>query len=237
MRSLLKTIGILIAALCGIGLLAGAGKPLPANAARNWNATVVKTADEGYLLGNPDAPVKLVEYISYTCPHCAHFEQESDAQLRIGFIATGKGSIEVRSYLRNGLDVTMSLLAHCGPPSKFFGTHSALLRSQSQWMATASTLTEAQRQRWASPNFATGMRAVASDLNLYEIMEKRGIERAQVDRCLADKPLADRLAKGTKDASEIDDINATPGFKLNGVVLAGTYSWDALKPQIEARLR
>jgi hypothetical protein len=49
------------------------------------------------LLGNPrNAPVKLVEYISYTCPHCAHFEAESDAQLRIGFIATGKGSIEVR---------------------------------------------------------------------------------------------------------------------------------------------
>lgn len=236
MRPLLKTISLLVAALCGIGLLAGAGKPLPANAARNWNATVVKTANDSYLLGNPDAPVKLVEYISYTCPHCAHFEQESDAQLRIGFIAPGKGSIEVRSYLRNGLDVTMSLLSHCGPPSRFFGTHSAILRSQTQWMAAANTLTEAQRQRWANPNFATSMRAVASDLHLYEMMEKRGFNRATVDRCLADKALADRLAKGTQDAAEKDNINGTPGFKLNGVVLAGTSSWAALKPQIEARL-
>ncbi len=237
MRSLLKTIGLLVAALGGIGLLAGAGKPLPSNAARNWNATVVKTADDSYVLGNPDAPLKLVEYISYTCSHCAHFEQESDAQLRIGLIAPGKGSIEVRSYLRNGLDVTMSLLSRCGPPSKFFGTHSAILRSQAQWMATAGSLTEAQRQRWVNPNFAIGMRNVASDLHMYELMEKRGFNRAQVDRCLADKPLADRLAKGTKDAVEIDNINGTPGFKLNGVVLAGTFSWDALKPQIEARLR
>lgn len=236
MRKFLKTIGLAIAALCGAGLLVAAGKPLPKAAPRNWNATVTRTPQEGYLLGNPDAKVKLVAYISYTCPHCAHFEQESDAQLRIGMVGPGKGSLEVRPFLRNPIDLTVTLLAECGPPTKFFLNHSAFLRRQEEWMAPAYSLTDAQKARWSNPDFAVRMRAIASDLKLYDIMEKRGYERAEVDRCLANKPLADRLAQHTKDAVEQDFVAGTPAFVLNGLPLAGTGSWDTLKPQIEARL-
>lgn len=236
MRNFIKTIAIMLAALCGIGLLAGAGKPLPASAPRNWNATVTPTPQGGYLLGNPAAKTKLVAYISYTCPHCAHFEQESDAQLRIGMIGPGKGSLEVRPFLRNVVDMTVTLLAECGPPSKFYGNHSAFLRRQSDWMAPLNDMGDAQKARWSNPDFGARMRAVASDLKLYEIMEKRGYERPALDRCLADKALADQLAKRTQDAVEKDNVQGTPSFTLDGVPLAGTYGWDTLKPQVEARL-
>ena len=81
-----------------------------------WNTTVALTAAGGHLIGNPAAPVKLVEYVSYTCPHCAHFESESEAALQLSFIKGGKGSVEIRSFLRNPIDVAASLLVECGAP-------------------------------------------------------------------------------------------------------------------------
>ncbi|WP_353228169.1 thioredoxin domain-containing protein [Novosphingobium sp.] len=211
----------------------------PAQSAKtpNWNATVTRTPDEGYMLGNPDAPLHLVAYLSYTCPHCADFEAEADAQLRLGMIAPGKGTYEIRPFLRNGLDLAAALLAECGATSKFFGNTQALLAGQRTWMAPVGALTEAQKGRWESPDFGTKMRAIASDLHLYDLMERRGYTRAEMDRCLSDKARADRLAKRTAAATEKDFINGTPGFLINGVTLTGTYSWEVLKPQIDARLR
>jgi hypothetical protein len=237
MQKMLKTMGLIVAALCGAALLTAAAKPVPAPAKTNWNAVVTRTALDSHLLGNPNAPIKLVEYISYTCPHCAHFEAESDAQLRIGFIAPGRGSIEVRSFVRDPVDMTVALLTHCGPPAKFFGNHSAFLRHQSTWLGQATTMTDAQRQRWSNPDFATRTRIIASDLGLYSLMKARGYDQQTLDRCLADRALADRLAKNTKDAGEKDFVTGTPSFVLDGVPLSGTYSWAVLKPQIDARLR
>ncbi|MEI6641863.1 MAG: thioredoxin domain-containing protein [Novosphingobium sp.] len=237
MRNLFKTMGLFLAALCGTVLLTAAAKPAPAPAKANWNNVVTRTAADSHLLGNPAAPIKLVEYISYTCPHCAHFEAESDAQLRIGFVATGKGSIEVRSFVRDPVDLTVALLAHCGPPSKFFANHSTFLRHQTTWLAPLANLTEAQRARWSNPDFSARTRAIAGDLGLYTLMEARGYDRPTLERCLADKALAERLAQHTKDAAEKDFVNGTPSFLLGGVPLSGTYTWEALKPQIEARLR
>lgn len=245
MRKIFKTLGLMLAAPCGAALLAAASKPAPAlrsdantNLAKtNWNAVVARTAIDSHLLGNPAAPVKLVEYISYTCSHCAHFAEESEAQLRIGFIAPGKGSIEVRSFVRDPVDLTAALLTHCGPAGKFFGNHAAFLRHQTTWMAPLATLTDAQRQRWSNADFATKTRAIASDLGFYSLMEARGYDRPTIDRCLANRPLAERLAQHTKDAAAKDFITATPSFLLGGVPLSGTFSWATLKPQIEARLR
>lgn len=237
MRKMFKTFGLMLAALCGVALLTAAGKPAPAPVKANWNTIVTRTALDSHLLGNPDAPIKLVEYISYTCPHCAHFEADSDAQLRIGFIAPGKGSIEVRSFVRDPVDMTVALLTHCGPPAKFFANHSAFLRHQTTWMAPLANLTDGQRQRWSNPDFATRTKAIAGDLGLYSLMEARGYDRTALDRCLADHALADRLAKNTKDAGEKDFVKGTPSFVLDGVPLSGTSTWATLKPQIEARLR
>ena len=68
-------------------------------------------------------------------------------------------------------------------------------------------------------------------------MEARGYDRPALDRCLGDRPLAERLAKNTKDAAAKDFVTGTPSFVLDGVPLSGTYSWALLKPQVEARLR
>ena len=238
-KKLVATFGMALAALAAATVLAAPAKPGTAKPAgpRNWNLAVTRTPLDSYILGNPAAPVKLVAYISYTCSHCAHFETESDAPLRIGLIGPGKGSLEIRSFLRDPVDLTVALLTHCGPPTKFFGTHSAFLRSQATWFAPAMALTEGQKKRWAEPDFKKRTQAIASDLKFYDIMARRGFNRGMVDACLADKGLADRLAKHTKEAGDKDFVTGTPSFLLDGLPLAGTSSWETLQPQVEARLR
>jgi protein-disulfide isomerase len=237
MRTIIRTIGLGLAATGTAALLTAASRPAPAPAKANWNAVVARTPADSHLLGNPNAPIKLIEYISYTCSHCAHFEAESDAQLRIGLVGPGKGSIEVRSFVRDPVDLTVALLTHCGPPSKFFGNHMTFLRHQSTWMEPIGRLSDAQKARWSNTDFAARTRAIASDLGLYSLMQARGYDRPATDRCLADKALAERLAQHTKEATEKDFITGTPAFVLNGVPLSGTFTWAMLKPQLEARLR
>ena len=204
--------------------------------AQNWNAVMTRTDHDSYVLGNPKAKVKLVAFISYTCPHCAAFEAESEAPLRLSFIASGQGSLEMRSFVRDGVDLTVAMLTHCGPSSRFFLNHSAFLGSQSTWIEPALAPSPLQKKRWYSGALATRLRYIASDFHFYEIMETRGYSHAEVNKCLADTALAKRLAEGTDRAQKDYAIQGTPSFLLDNVLLSGTYSWDVLRPQIEARV-
>lgn len=228
---------LVLAALFAGAALSAAGKPAKPAAAQNWNRTVTLTDHDSYILGNPAAQVKLVEFISYTCPHCAHFEQQSADQLRLGFIAQGKGSIEVRSFVRDPIDLTVALLVRCGAKEKFFTNHSVFLRSQSTWMAPLEDISPSERQRWFTADLGNRLRYIAADFHFYEIMGTLGYERTAVDRCLADTALAARLASHTDEAEKTLFVRGTPTFMIDGVVLAGTSEWSMLRPQLEARMR
>lgn len=211
--------------------------PAPAPRTANWDLAIATTPEGGYRRGNPQAPVKLVEFISYTCPHCAHFDAEASDALRLGLVRTGQGSVEVRSFLRNIFDLNATLIAQCGPAAKFHGNHAALLRAQAQWLQIASRPTQAQTVRWSNPDFATRMRAIAQDLGFYQIMLARGYDRPQLDRCLANKALGDRLARQTQTDAAHHDIHATPSFVINGQLQADTHDWATLRPKLEALTR
>lgn len=204
-------------------------------AARNWTATVAETPSGSHVLGNPAAEVKLVEYISYTCPHCAQFERQSDGAIKVGYVSSGKVSVEVRNFVRDPIDLTAAMLANCGPPAKFFLNHTALLRSQPRWIGRVEKAGPVQRQRWFSGALVPRARAIATDFGFYEIMASRGYDRKAADRCLADEPMARRLAEVTS-AAEQEGVSGTPSFKLNDLLLSGTHDWRSLEPQINARL-
>lgn len=204
-------------------------------AAPNWLTTVAVTPQGSHVLGNPAAPIKVTAWISYTCPHCAEFERVSDGPMRIGYVAPGKASMEIKHLLRDPIDATVAQLANCGPPSRFFANHTLFMRRQSEWIAPMANASAAQRQRWSSGDHAAQRRAIASDFHLYEILEGRGYRRVELDRCLADEALANRLAAQTVEAIKLG-FEGTPSFSLNGVPLAGTYGWPSLEMQIKARL-
>ena len=216
----------------------GASPPKPASAklARgDWNATIEMSPDGSHLIGNPQAPIKLTEYVSYTCPHCAHFEVEGEGAMRLAWVAPGKLRIEVRHIMRDPVDATVAQLTNCGPPQKFFGNHAAFMRSQTKWLSSMNTASDAQRARWVNGDLASRRRAIASDFHLYDVMEQRGYGRPMLDRCLADDALAKRLALQTAEAAQ-RGVNSTPSFAINDLVLAGTHDWHLLEPQLRARM-
>lgn len=220
-----------LAALAATALMLGAATPKTVG----WNYTVTLTPLGSHVLGNPAARVKLVQYVSYTCPHCADFEVQADGPLRLGYISSGKVSSEVHHYLRDPIDLTAALLTNCGPKEKFFLNHAAFMRSQKTWIARLANSTAAQRARWSNGDFATRTRAIASDFHFYEIMATRGYDRPATDRCLADAAMAQRLTKQTEEGDKAG-ISGTPSFAIDGLLLQGTHDWTLLRPQLDARL-
>lgn len=214
---------------------AAPARPSHAGSEAVWLAHVTLTPDGSHLIGNPDAPVKLVEYMSYTCPHCAHFEAEGMPRLRLTGLASGKVSLEVRHFLRDPVDTTVALLTNCAPPQRFFGLHDLFLRTQPKWLAEASKHAGDQQQRWFNGPMPQRMRAIAGDLGFYDLMESQGIGRVAADRCLANEAMLKKLAEQTARAST-PSFEGTPSFAINGLMLAGTHDWNSLEPQLNARL-
>ena len=227
-----------------LGLLAlgatapAAGKPAirhkPAAtvpAAKQWDQTVTMTPDGFPVLGNPAAAVKLVEFISYTCSHCADFSKESKVPLNSGLVRQGKVSLELRPFLRSAVDETPSLLALCGPQSKYFANSAALLAAQSAWFKPPADPDYAKRWATLEAKPAEQRRMIAADLGLYKIMLARGYTSAELDSCLNDQAKLDMLIKQTEYAGNTLKVIGTPSFMIDGK-LQEIYGWPELKPRL-----
>ena len=219
---------LIAAALLPIAAHAAPKHPAPKPAA--WGGRVALSPIGGHVLGNPAAAHKVVEYMSYTCPHCAHFEAESAAPLRAGPIAGGRYSFEVRHLLRDGIDVTMAMLANCATPAQFFALHAKLLAAQPQWSAIAQKLPEERTKAWAEGSMGEQFDKVATDLQFYPIAASAGVPQAQAKACLANKALFERLVGQTKEAQKIG-VNGTPSFVLDGKLL-DAHDWAGLAPSL-----
>ena len=228
-----------IAALLTAGLLV-AGMQAPALAkpgARHrttpvlrWDQTVTMTADGFPVMGNPNAPVKVVEFISYTCNHCADFSKESKVPLSTGLVRQGKVSVELRPFIRNSIDEVPSLLALCGTKDQYFGNSSALLSMQGTWFKPPADPGYEARWRALESKPAEQRLAVAKDLGLYQMMLARGFSSAALNACLNDSPKLAWLQKQTDYAGTIG-VSGTPSFLINGV-LQNVYDWTLLEPRI-----
>lgn len=220
--------------LAGAITLAAAGTSAqdPAPKRGNWGASVTAT-EGGHLLGNPEAPAKLVEYMSYTCSHCAEFARIGEGAIKLAYLPTGKINFEIRHLIRDPVDLTAAILTNCGEPGKFPGNHTAILTKQDEWFAKARSATQAQQARWQFGTNKARFQAIASDLDFYEIMERRGYSRAELDRCLADEAMANSLAETSRADTARLDLKGTPTFVLDGAVLESAHSWDALRPILD----
>ena len=221
----------------GLGALAATAQTGAAPAAKstknaNWRAAVTAT-EGGHLIGNPDAPSKLVEYMSYTCSHCADFARTGEGAIKLLYVPTGKVSYEIRHIVRDPVDLTAALLTHCGDPKKFPANHEAFILSHDDWMAKARKTTQAQQTRWSFGTLQSRSQAIASDLDFYDIMERRGYSRVDTDRCLADEGLAKTLAMRTRADMERFGLRGTPSFVLGGKRLDATHDWGALQPHLD----
>lgn len=210
------------------------GQPIAkiaAPAGKNWAETFAVTPEGGYRMGNPEAPIKLVEFGALSCSHCAEFAEKSSAELRDNFIASGRVSYEVRFYMLNALDIPATLLATCGSTEatlplaeQFWGAQKdmfASLQSNQAMLEAASNLPPAQR-------FAAVAKAGAMD----SFFAARGIAADQASACLADTAKATKLVDATNAASEQYKITGTPTFLINGTKVEMN-TWEMIKPELE----
>lgn len=200
-----------------------------AAAAPDWTARVALSPIGAHVMGNPAAPTKVVEYVSYTCSHCAHFVAEGTQPLKTGWVKGGKVSVEVRNAVRDRYDMTAALLARCGGPARFFGNHEALFANQDAWMTQLQTYDAAHRQPVAGQTPVAMFQDIAANTGLIALMTKRGYTAKQLNACLADKAALAKVTAMTDDAWNKVKISGTPGFTLNGSLLANISSWDGLR--------
>jgi len=216
--------------LVKVAILAGA-LALAGGNSSNWNTTVTEE-NQGHVIGNPEAETSLAEYISYTCGHCAQFAKQGDPVIKMVFIHPGNMKLEVRHLLRDPIDLTAAMLTHCGAESKFPLNHSAFMSSQATWLGKAQNATQAQIQRWSVPDRNAARRALANDLGFYTLMGQRGYERSEIDRCLNDEGKAQALVSTSMADVQRLGLTGTPSFVLNGELLDGVHSWQALEPHL-----
>ena len=214
----------LLFVLASIGLVGAA----PAD----WTKRVTLTPTGSYVLGNPAAKIRLVEYLSYTCPHCAHFAKDSAVPLRQNYIRSGKVSVELRNAVRDGLDLTAAILVHCGSPAGFFSRHEAVFANQDA-MFTKIEAWQAANPAPASMDLA--VKAFASGAGLSDLMVRQGIPLARQNQCLADPKWRAMLVGQTKEAFETRKITGTPTFLLDGQQFGA--DWKTVDAQLRTKVK
>lgn len=196
-----------------------------------WAETVTISDKGGYIVGNPDAPLKLVEYASHTCGHCAQFSATGAQALHEKYIPTGVVSYELRNLIRDPIDLTIATLVRCGRPENMHPL------ADQAW-ASLGDIFEKIQSRGAAMDAAAKLPpeqrfiAMAETSGLTDFFAARGLSAAQARTCLADKAKIEAIAKNSQDQGSELKINGTPTFFLNGRKLE-VNSWSALEPILQ----
>ena len=197
-------------------------------AGQDWTEVVSQTSDGGTRMGNPDAPVKLVEYASLTCPHCRDFTAEAADPLRNNYIRTGKVSWEYRPFLLNGLDTAAFLLARCQGAGPFFKLAEQTYADQLNWVGKYTKLTPAEQTAIGGMDPTVQFKKMAEAAGLDGFYRARGLPQAKADQCLADVKSAEDLVRIRDHATNDLNVTGTPTFFINGTIQDQVYTWEAL---------
>ncbi|MDR2857190.1 MAG: DsbA family protein [Novosphingobium sp.] len=201
-------------------------------AGKTWEDIVVKTPEGGFRMGNADAPIRLVEYGSLSCPHCAKLSNEGFRGLVDGYVNSGRVSYEFRSFAIHGIDVPLTVLARCGGTETFFGMVEQLYRNQEAVMTRAQQ-GDAQAQAAARLPRDQQMVAMAQAYGLIDFFAQRGISIDQAKACLADTASAEEVAKQAEAAGKAG-IESTPTLMIDGDKIEAR-TWEELQTELRNR--
>lgn len=209
-----------------------AGKAAPAGT--EWVTTFAETPEGGIRMGNPDAPIKLVEYGSLSCPACQAFSIAGTEPLKSKYVATGKVSWEYRSLLLHATDLMSSLAYKCGGPEPFFALMEASYVDMPNWLNKVVALSPADQQRIQALPPAAANTEFARITGTDQFVMQRGISKEALAQCLADPRKTEALMKVRNEAFEKYNVSGTPTFFINGKMIEGVSSWDLLEPELRA---
>lgn len=157
------------------------------------------------ILGDPEAPIEIIEYASMTCPHCATFHNDTLPQLKAEWIDTGRARLIFREFPLDRLAVVASAVARCSGPDHYFGFIDVLFETQSTW-ARAEDPVEAIKQ----------------------IVRMGGLDPAMVDTCMADSAVIDGIIATRLHGEQNYEIKSTPSIIIDGELHAGDMSYEEL---------
>jgi protein-disulfide isomerase len=164
--------------------------------------------------GSPFAKVAIIEYSSLTCSYCANFHGNVLPLIYQGYINRGVVLYILRDFPSDPLAVAAAMIARCVPPDLYFSFVDLLFRDQQIWAFSADPLN------------ALKMRA-----------QQAGLSPAEVDACLADQNLLNGILARVDEASQLENIEATPTFFINGKRIDGAAPYDTFRPAIDEALR
>lgn len=147
------------------------------------------------MLGDPDAPITIIEYASFTCPHCANFHQTVMKDLKRDYIDTGKVRFIHREVFFDRYGLWASMVARCGGEMRYFGMADRIYGTQREW--------------------AQGDAAAIAG-NLRRIGLTAGLTGEQIDACLNDNDTAQALVTWYGENAKEHEINSTPSFIIDG---------------------
>jgi len=199
-----------------LGLLAAATAALAALqpfGAQAQNATPIAIKD--FAIGPADAKVTMIEYASFTCPHCATFHTTVFQRLKADYIDTGKLRFEYREVYFDRYGLWAAMMARCGGEMRYFGIVSILYDTQDDWAASDD------------PTVVVN--------NLKKIGLTAGMDAATLDACLKDGPMAEALVAHFETNFKADGIEGTPTLIINGTKHSNM-PYDGLKAILDAEL-
>jgi protein-disulfide isomerase len=221
----------------GAGNSSAAITPVKPPKGGDWTKMVVATPAGGFMMGNPNAKLHLIEFGSLTCPHCREFDETGTTTLIDTYVKSGQVSYEFRNYVRDPLDLAASLIARCNGPASFFPLARAFYKDQINWVTKAQGAPREQLEGLQNlPPEQIGL-AAAKLAGLPQWAAMRGLPEAKSMKCLTNANEVNHLVEMNANATqEYPDFPGTPTFILNGKMLEKTATWGALQPQLRNAL-
>ncbi len=213
-------LGIIVVALLIVGggawyMMRPAQGDMLATGAATPGSTAAATADDR-TLGNPKAPITVIEYASPMCPHCAHMNEEGIPVLKKDYIDTGKVFYIFRVFPIGAPDLPAEGLARCLPADNYFQFIDLLYRNQAKW----------------DPEY--NVTDVAGGLtNLGRIA---GLSGDKIQSCMTDQAAQKRVMAVAQDAQTRYGITGTPTFVINGEVQTAGAPWSDIKAKLDSLL-
>lgn len=160
------------------------------------NADLDTASIPDMMIGNQDAKVTVIEYASYTCPHCASFHAGTYKELKRDYIDTGKINFVFREVYFDRYGLWASMIARCAGPDKFFGMTDLMFKNQSLWTRAGEPA------------------AIIDELR--KIGRLAGMDGDTLEACLNDDEKAKTLVAWYQEKAGADNIDSTPSFVING---------------------
>ncbi|MEE4199273.1 DsbA family protein [Erythrobacter sp.] len=205
-------------------------EPIEAPAGTNWSETVTVSEEDGYVLGNPEAPIKVVEYASHTCGGCANFAATGKPEIK-EYVATGVVSFEQRNLVRDPIDLAIATLVRCGADQNMQVLSDeawAFLPQIFENVNQNSAAYEAAGQLPVEQRFVQ----IAEAAGLIDFFAARGLSADQQRACLSDTAAIEAIAENSSQQAQEMGINSTPTFLVNGDKV-DAIGWNDLEPILQ----